>query len=310
VLRSAWVKWARGVEHQKAFAREMREFDLDNSYEYAQWDNYRNLGDDPLVRFYWTLRVKKPYPERWSLLLGDVVTDFRAALDHAMYDAVLAHSGAPERPQDIEFPIYPTNAKGFRDRKRKLAPLIALEVWEMVEMIQPFHGGDVAHTSPLEILRWLSNVDKHRQVHVIGRTAVDVAPMEVSAEVPIEIVHQWRKEGEVQDGSVMGRLKFRRPETAQSIDVLPFLAFEASIQINDQPVEYRPLASAMEVIRAATLDILIAMAQLLDAPFPEGLELGDGHDTHAADRGGDAFFYIDEHGARRRAIVKEIPEEF
>jgi hypothetical protein len=42
---------------------------------------------------------------------------------------------------------------------------------------------------------------------------------------------------------------------------------------------------------------------------PEGLELGDVYDTHAADRGGDAFFYIEEHGARRRAISKEIPGE-
>src|SRR4051812_47174559 len=118
VLRSAWIKWARGVEHQKAFARETREFDLDNSYEYVQWSNSRNLGQDPLVRMYWRLKIKKEYPERWSILLGDVVADFRAALDHAMFDAVLAHSGQPERPESIEFPIYKENSKTFRDKKR------------------------------------------------------------------------------------------------------------------------------------------------------------------------------------------------
>jgi hypothetical protein len=188
----------------------MREFDLENAFQYVQFDNTGHR-EDPLVRVDWRLRVKKPYPERWSILLGDVVGDFRAAPDHAMYEAVLAYSGTPERPQGIEFPIYLQDSKDFRTRERKLAPQVAPNVWEMVEAVQPFHGEDRAHTSPLEILRWLSNRDKHRQVHVIGRTAVDMGPIELRSETPLTVVKNWRREGEVQDESVVGRLKFRRP---------------------------------------------------------------------------------------------------
>ncbi len=309
LLRSAWIKWARGVEHQKAFAREMREFDLDNSYEYVQWDNLRNLGDDPLVRMYWRLKIKKQYPERWSILLGDVLTDFRAALDHAMYDAVLAHSGQPERPESIEFPIYRENSKSYRDKKRKLSLLVAPIVWELVEAVQPFHGEDIAHTSPLEILRALSNVDKHRKVHVIGRTAVDMAPVHMQSETPIDIVHEWRHEGEVQDGTVMGRLKFRRPELPQRLDVLRTFAHEASIQISDDPVEFRPLASLMEVIRGDVMDIVATMSGLLNAPFPEELELGDVHDTYALERSGNLLFFTSHEGVRQQLLWPGTSEE-
>jgi hypothetical protein len=126
----------------------------------------------------------------------------------------------------------------------------------MVDAIQPFHGGNVAHTSQPEILRWLSNVDKHRQVHRIGRTAADMGAIALRSEAPIEIVHNWRHQGEVKDGSVMGRLKFRRPETAQAVDLVPVFAFEPSIQISDKPVEYRPLVSLMEAIRSEVLTSL------------------------------------------------------
>ncbi|MGY1684942.1 hypothetical protein ACI8AK_05065 [Geodermatophilus sp. SYSU D00867] len=298
MLRSAWIKWARAVEHQKAFAREMREFDLDSAFEYVQFDN-TGAREDPLVRIDWRLRVKKEYPERWSILLGDVLGDFRAALDHAMYDAVVAHAGPPTRPEDVYFPIH-TDVHKFGKARRKLASLVAPPVWEMIDAVQPFYGGDRAHTSPLQILRWLSNRDKHRQVHVIGRTAVDMGPFVIRSEAPLEVVHEWRREGEIGHGSVVGRLKVRRPVDPQYFDVMPTFAFEASIQISDEPVEYRPLASAMDVIREKTLGIMAGFAQLLETPFPEGLELGEQHDAYAVDRGGHAAFFTGLDGERRR----------
>jgi hypothetical protein len=306
VLRSAWIKWARAVEHQKAFAREMREFDLDDAYEYVQWDNLRNPGGDTLVRMYWRLHIKKPYPERWSILLGDVVGDFRAALDHAFYDAVMAHGGAPQRPEDVYFPIH-TDEKKFRNAQKKLSGLVARDVWEMIAGAQPYHGGERAHTSPLEILRWLANRDKHRQVHLIGRTAVDIGPFHFESEVPIEVVHEWRHEGEVHDGSVMGRLKFRPPVGVRYIDFTPSFAFEPSIQISNEPVEFRPLASVMDVVREHVLGILAGFTHLLEVPFPEGLELGDAHDAVAADRGGHVVFFTDLAGVRHRMQVPSIP---
>lgn len=45
------------------------------------------------------------------------------------------------------------------------------------------------------MLRWLCNVDKHRFVHVVGRTVFDPAPVLVEAAVPLEVVEERRHEG-------------------------------------------------------------------------------------------------------------------
>jgi hypothetical protein len=97
VMRSAWIKWARAVEHQRVLDRETREFVGLDSYEYVRFDNATDTTD-PLVRMHWQFRIKQPYPERWSVLIGDALTNLRATLDHTLWEAVLAHSGPPAKP--------------------------------------------------------------------------------------------------------------------------------------------------------------------------------------------------------------------
>ena len=63
MMGSAWIKWARAMEHQKVLARATREFRTVDSYEYVRTDNNGDR-DDPLVRVHWQLQVKKPYPEQ------------------------------------------------------------------------------------------------------------------------------------------------------------------------------------------------------------------------------------------------------
>ena len=84
-----------------------------------------------------------------------VLTNLRAALDHAFWRVVIQHSGLPAQPHRITFPIASTEQR-FKAPKKELAPLVSSEVWEVIEALQPFHGGDLAHTAPLEVLRWLS----------------------------------------------------------------------------------------------------------------------------------------------------------
>ena len=134
VVRSAWIKWARAVEHQKMLARAMREFSSVNSYEYVRTDNAQ-YGDDPVISMHWRAVVKVSHPERWSVLLGDVFNNLRAALDHAFWAAVHAHSGPPPRPERIEFPIRPSEAKG-KDKAKELAALVAPDVWRVVDAVQ------------------------------------------------------------------------------------------------------------------------------------------------------------------------------
>ncbi len=233
LMPSAWLKWARAVEHQKALARATREWVSGDPHRYERSDN-RADRHDPIVRMEWRLRVQTPYPGRWGVLLGDAVTNLRAALDHAFWAAAVVHTGPPAHPQAVQFPIAPT-ARRFADPARRLAPLVAATVWETVAAVQPFHGGPQAHTAPLEVLRWLSNADKHRSLRVVQRLSVDMGPAVLRAAVPLEVVDEWRPDGPAADGDVIARLALRRPGASQDIDITPVFGHTACVQICESP---------------------------------------------------------------------------
>jgi hypothetical protein len=289
VADSAWTKWARAVEHQKILARAGREYTALDSYEYVRTDNCAD-ATDPVIKMHWRLNIKIPYPERWSVLIGDVLTNLRAALDHIFWQTVIAHSGQPLKPHRVTFPIAPTET-GFRKQANELSMLVAPDVWKVVEAVQPFHGGALAHTHPLEILRWLSNVDKHRAIHIVNRTAVDMGPIGVGSPTPIEILEDWRLTGTAEHGTVLARLKVRRPPQTQPLDVMPTFAHMASIQISDNPVEIRSLSSAIDDMHTYVLEVLAAITSELGIPFPDvdDLELGAENDVVLAELGGDHF---------------------
>jgi hypothetical protein len=281
-MRSAWLKWARAVEHQQTLARETWLFAEKDSYEYTCFNN-SSAPDDRLVRMHWRLKIKEPYPERWSILIGDALTNLRAALDHALWSAVLAQSGPPTtwavRPERVQFPIASTEQK-FKEPDKMLASMVSPDIWDVVKAVQPFHGGTQAHTVPLEILRWLSNVDKHRAVHIVGRTHVDLGPIQVASSSPLEVVEEWRLEGPAEDGAVVARLKLKRPTDSQPIDIAPTFAHEATLQICDTPQpDYRTLASVMEITKEHVFNVLAAFSTALDVAPPDGLDLGTG-DRH------------------------------
>jgi hypothetical protein len=303
MMRSAWLKWARGVEHQKVLAAETRQRDTSRVYEYSRMDNLR-APDDPLGRIQWRLRVIEPYPERWSVLIGDVVMNLRDALDHAFWAAVNAHSGTPERPDLVNFPICATKPR-FK-RQAHLESFVEPAIWDVVKDNQPFPGGDIAHTSPLEILRQLSNHDKHRTVQVVGSNFVGaITPIEIASDVPIDIVEQWHKEGLAKDGDVVARLKFKRPVGSREIVVTPVMSYMASLRISDTPEEYRDIASLMDAMREAVFHILVAFNEILGEGAPKDLYLGEEHDAIAPDGAGHQVTIRHEDGT---VVRHRIPE--
>ncbi len=275
----------------------MREFNTRETYEYVRWDN---AGDfhDPLLRAQWRLKIKEPFPERWGVLIGDVVTNLRAALDHAFWAAAVLHSGPPENPRELEFPIYATNRSSYTKRAKKLQSLVAPDVWSIVDAMQPFHGGDCAHTSPLEILRYLSNVDKHRFIHVVGRTYIDLTPVKVRSEPPLDIIEEKRYEGPAEDNQAVLLLKLKRPSGNATIELVPTFAFSATIQTSEKPEDFRTLYSVMEAMTDNVLEVLsyTTVAAGLPMPASDSVDVGEEHDTVAAEYGGHSFTYREHDG--------------
>jgi hypothetical protein len=310
VTQSWWLKWARAVEHQRALARATREFLSQHTYEYERVDNAGDR-DDPLVKIHWQLRIKRPFPEHWSPQLGDILTNLRGALDHLFWEVVTRHSGPPTKPTRVQFPIE-TTSQGFASRAGELRQLVSPEVWQVVDALQPFHGGAQAYASPLAILAWLNNLDKHRAVHVIGRTFVDLGPTVVDANRPLEIVENWRAEGSVEDGAVVARcLKIRRPTARQFVDLRPTPAFVLSLPIRDNPTEYRSIASLVPKMNEKVLEALVYVSKVAGMAMPDvnKLVLGAEHDDVAAEYGGGVVFVSSEDGEPHAVPLRSITDE-
>jgi hypothetical protein len=122
----------------------------------------------------------KPMSDEWPFAVGDIVSNYRAALNYAAYALVLAGS-IPEAARDatdtrIQFPIvhpalsHPPTAESF-----------AADGWvhgklpgvceKYLRAISPFQPYEARGNEPLNALRVLSNADKHRHPLLMAQVA-------------------------------------------------------------------------------------------------------------------------------------------
>lgn len=140
-------------------------------------------------------------PGDWALVTGDVLTNVRAALDHAVFPHVRAH--APDvRPWKIQHPI-----EDNRDKfEAKTAGWFSDDVRKVIDEAQPYQFDDPSG-HPLRILRELVNVDKHRDL-VVSTYAMDV--FEVAPDDLYEVASPTQvHKREMVPGAVVARAHLR-----------------------------------------------------------------------------------------------------
>ena len=169
----------------------------------------------------WTLDEVPDYT-RCALLMGDVIHNLRAAMDHAVW-AITPERVQMNNPRDVAFPLYSTEQafeKWLRKRKRWYGPTVV----EIIQSQQPFHARD-NKLHPLHILQFLSNTDKHQLLNIVANNLVDMGKVRVHPErdggTRSEI-----NDGIVKAGAVLARIEFARPATTGHVDVMPVFAFE------------------------------------------------------------------------------------
>jgi hypothetical protein len=167
-LDGCWAKFDRAKEHVETIRTRV----LDA------------LGEDPvpipLTRRYnsntrcvvYAIGSVPKAPEGLGVVVGDAIHNFRSALDHLWWQ--LAIRNLREEPTDreapdIQFPIL--SDPSFRGDPQKWTQHRYLRHVDhahvsKIEAIQPYNQDDPDATS-LAILADLSNVDKHRVVHVV-----------------------------------------------------------------------------------------------------------------------------------------------
>ncbi len=152
-----------------------------------------------------------------SAIVGDVLHDTRSALDCLAFAVCAAGAGAAhesltdKQERDIGFPIAPTEAT-FLDHVSRRLPYASDAVVEAMRTRQPYHLAELAGMTEdqlveavehheLSALNRLSNIDKHRRLHLIG-----TFPDDIYSSVPEGVNVRWQwSPGPWVDGSEIGR---------------------------------------------------------------------------------------------------------
>lgn len=158
-------KFNRGKEQFDEFRSELDLF-LD-----AEPEPYESVGefDDDAWEWVERFQIRREFPLRFGVILGDCIHNLRSALDHLICQVTLldlpdgtSADGVCNRTQ---FPIiYEGEAKFESDANYRI-PGLSAEHRALVKHVQPYHAGDGAHRHPLAVLAKLSNADKHRLIN-------------------------------------------------------------------------------------------------------------------------------------------------
>ncbi len=134
----------------------------------AEGGPYRLTVEPDAERGYYLVKaIRVRETNDWALLLGDFLHNVRSALDHMVWQLVLANDERPSRSNEFPIAVDP----GWFDRKAKryLAG-VHDDAIAVIRSLQPFRVSDEGKRKldPLWLLNELENVDKHRLVHVLS----------------------------------------------------------------------------------------------------------------------------------------------
>jgi len=123
-----------------------------------------------------------------GVIVGELVHDLRSALDHLVYDLIKDNDEDPGTHS--QFPIYDNESQWVddiedRDPTRKPSPVLGVSADELavIKAAQPLHlKGKKRPRHPLMQLHRMSNVDKHRAIHIVSVSAN--APTIITYEPP------------------------------------------------------------------------------------------------------------------------------
>lgn len=107
------------------------------------------------------------------LIVGDMIQNTRSALDHLAFALVLRNRAHPT--PNTQFPIF-DDRLGPQGGVRQvdIQPRASRLANALIEKLQPYYRTDDPSLHPLAMLQELSNIDKHRRLHIVGGYAGNI----------------------------------------------------------------------------------------------------------------------------------------
>jgi len=178
-LEGIWLKWKRAVGHFETLDRMVERFYEPDSYQlYPQLD----ADQRPTIR----VRNVRQADLRFGVVIGDIVHNLRSCLDHLVYE-LSRPVGGGNPPSGTEFPLF-LHPHAFRHGARGRSGRYRIRAVRRgakgrIEALQPYHRRNDPDLFSLWQLHELSNIDKHRLVHVVT-AAAQIRQVQISSSNP------------------------------------------------------------------------------------------------------------------------------
>jgi hypothetical protein len=157
-------------------------------------------------------KLDRELPAEVGTVVGDIAHNLRSALDGLVWQLARLQTEEPGRTQ---FPIFRDSDAFARDGRRMIKDL-ADEHAAFIERLQPYHRDDI-YTDPLFILNRLSNVDKHRHIH-LAETALTGASLRITEFQGYGIGGMTLSFGSITDGGELARIDVYRHGDRTAVD--------------------------------------------------------------------------------------------
>lgn len=246
-IPSARKKLERARTHLDALDQAVDEFRERSPYEFTTHTPGNKKGSSDI----WvtvTVTEAPAIPDSWALITGDILTNARGALDHAVFPHIRARKPTLERKY-IQYPIEDSKEQWNKNK------WFSKEVRKVVVESQPYRVSESA-VHPLRVLRELVNMDKHRDL-VIANYSVDDFTM--PDHDLFEVISTTVFITEMMPGATVARahLQLNQPVTGeQMLEVGSQIEYGETIQI--------PFYSRQMDLRQAMSGIVRGVAHALD----------------------------------------------
>jgi hypothetical protein len=247
-LESAYAKLQRAQVHKIELFTSAGAWatSVDGSHKPPIERSDEMLPDGSEVVTYTVTESELKPPQEFSLILGDVFVNYRAALDHAAW-ALVSRYGLPSaagKQSQIAFPVF-TDREQFKAKLAHQLPGVDAGAISVVTRYQPFTNDTQAERHPLYLMNEAVRRDKHRTISVIAINAVKMtvdAPQTLTNFV-VDKVEQLAPVDKLLPGTELLRIYGRRPGPVNRH--LNLRTARSSVS-SRWPTRYPPIVSEME----------------------------------------------------------------
>jgi hypothetical protein len=191
-----------------------------------------------------------------GLAVGDVIQNFRAALDHLAWDLVrIGLDPDPKKPQNVQFPMA-TSYSSYQGQIRSRLPGVPVAQLAVVRRFQPYRRGD--GPTAVRWLRNLSDKDKHRVLIPTLVNVRDVTNLTVNSSWPVEsLTYLVAHPRPLNLGTQILRVELKHAAGECQVNV------DGEVTVFPSLGYGRPITTTLASIRTTVLEILTAFDEAI-----------------------------------------------